>query len=55
VSFKLLAVIVQVPRTKLKKNNENTQILNITTFHAHFSSQALVIPRNGATNMKDKK
>lgn len=55
VSFKLFAFIVQAPRTKLKKNNENKQILNTTTFHAHSSSQALVIPESGATSMKDKK
>lgn len=54
-SFKLFAFIVQAPRTKLKKNNEYKQILNTTTFHAHSSSQALIIPKNGATNMWDKK
>lgn len=55
VSFKLFAFIVQAPRTKLKKNNENKQILNTTTFHAHSSSQALIILKNGGTNMRDKK
>lgn len=55
VSFKLFAFIVQAPRTKLKKNNENKQILNTTTFHALFSSQALIIPKYGATNTRDKK
>lgn len=55
VSFKLSAFIVQAPRTKLKKNNENKQILNATTFHAHSSSQTLIIPKNRATNMRDKK
>lgn len=55
VSSQLLAFIVQAPRTKLKKNNENKQILNTTTFHALSPSQALIIPKNRATNRRDKK
>lgn len=37
VSLKILAFIVQTPRTKPKKNNENKQVLNTTTFHTEMS------------------